>query len=76
MTTIAAYFDGKSVQTLEEAPMKRNQRLLITVLDEFLDNGAGVKSLRGGLSRYANAELRSQESSAWASAVEEKHAVR
>lgn len=76
MTTIAAYFDGNSVQTLEKAPMKRNQRLLITVLDEFLDSGAGIKSLRGGLSKYANAELRSQESAAWASAAEEKHAIR
>ena len=76
MTTIAAYFDGNAVQTLEDAPMKRNQRLLITVLDEFLDNSVGVKSLRGGLSKYANAELRSQESAAWASAAEEKHAVR
>ena len=76
MTTIAAYFDGNSVQTLEDAPLKRNQRLLINVLDEFLDTNAGVKALRGGLSKYANPELRSQESSAWASAVEEKHAVR
>ena len=54
--------------------LKRNQRLLITVLDEFIDTG--VKALRGGLSKYANPELRSQESSAWASAVEEKFAKR
>jgi hypothetical protein len=56
--------------------LKRNQRLLITVLDEFIDTGAGVKALRGCLSKYANPELRSQESSAWASAVEEKFAKR
>lgn len=54
-------------------PLKRNQRLLITVLDEFFDTEAGVKALRGGLSKYANPELRLQERSAWASAVEKKH---
>ncbi|WP_176221694.1 hypothetical protein [Fibrobacter sp. UWB13] len=48
--------------------MKRNQR--------FLDTEASIKALRGGLSKYANPELRSQESSAWASAVEEKFAKR
>ncbi len=48
-------------------PLKRNQR--------FLDTDADVKALRGVLSKYANPELRSQESSAWASAVEEKHAI-
>lgn len=73
MTTIAAYFDGRSVQILENVPLKRNQRLLITVLDEFFDTEAGVKALRGGLSKYANPELRLQERSAWASAVEKKH---
>ncbi|SMG09192.1 hypothetical protein SAMN05720489_0208 [Fibrobacter sp. UWB13] len=49
-------------------PLKRNQR--------FLDTEASIKALRGGLSKYANPELRSQESSAWASAVEEKFAKR
>lgn len=49
-------------------PLKRNQR--------FLDTEAGVKALRGCLSKYANPELRLQKSSAWASAVEEKFAKR
>jgi hypothetical protein len=46
-------------------PLKRNQR--------FLDTEASIKALRGCLSKYANPELRLQESSAWASAVEEKY---
>lgn len=41
---------------------------------EFLDINAGVKALRGVLSKCANPELHSQESSAWASAVDEKYA--
>ena len=49
------------MQILENVPLKRNQRLLITVLDEFFDTEAGVKALRGCLSKYANPELRLQE---------------
>lgn len=36
--TIEAYFDGKNFVPLEPASLKPNQKVAITVLDEFLTN--------------------------------------
>lgn len=34
MKTISAYFDGNAVKTVDEYKFQKNQRLLITVLDD------------------------------------------
>ena len=35
MKNIPAYFDGNTVRTVEDYPFQKNQRLVITVLDDF-----------------------------------------
>ena len=37
MEALQAYFDGNAVKTLGDVKLKKNQKLIITVLDE--DNG-------------------------------------
>ena len=37
MLSIPAYYDGKYIQPLEPIAAQPNQRLIITVMDEFLD---------------------------------------
>ena len=76
MTTISAYFDGTTVRTLEPTSLKKNQRLVITVLDEFISDEAKVKTLRGCLSKYANKDLQPLEKNAWADSVKEKYGTR
>lgn len=34
MKSIPAYFDGNTVKTLDDYPFEKNQRLIITVLDD------------------------------------------
>ncbi|MBD5137448.1 MAG: hypothetical protein HDT39_16125 [Lachnospiraceae bacterium] len=49
------YYDGIAVQTLEKIQAKKNQKLIITILDKFIDELPEVKihSARGSLSKYA-----------------------
>ena len=37
MLALQAYYDGNAVQTLEKINAKKNQKLIIIVLDEFMD---------------------------------------
>ena len=37
MLALQGYYDGTMVQTLEKINAKKNQKLIITVLDEFMD---------------------------------------
>ena len=55
--------------------MQKNQKVIITILDEFIEEVPAVKkgSARGSLSEYANPELLKEESSAWEKAVFEKY---
>ena len=77
MISIPAYFDGNTVRPIGEYTFEKNQKLLITVLDENKDiRESGIKALRGCLSQYANPDLISKEKDAWALAMEEKHGIR
>jgi hypothetical protein len=75
MQAYQGYFDGESFKPLEHIPAKPNQRVIITVMDEYVepDREARVKSMRGALSHYANPALIPLEKSAWESAAVEKH---
>lgn len=76
MQVLKGYFDGKVVQTLENLKLKKNQKLIITVLDEFLEEVPKVdvkKSARGILKNYANKDLIKEEKKAWEKAVIEKY---
>lgn len=66
MLALQGYYDGSSVKTLEKINAKKNQKVIITVLDEFIDeiprnNG---DSARGSLSKYANVDLWEEENGA------------
>lgn len=37
MLALQGYYDGTMVRTLEKINAKKNQKLIITVLDEFMD---------------------------------------
>ena len=36
MLALEGYYDGKTIQPLEKINAKKNQRLIITVLDDFI----------------------------------------
>lgn len=76
MLALQGYYDGKNIQPLEKINAKKNQRLIITVLDDFISETAKTgksKKVRGSLSEYANPDLREQEKTAWEKAVVEKY---
>ena len=37
MIAVQAYYDGNSIKPLEEITFKQNQRIILTVMDEFVD---------------------------------------
>lgn len=76
MLALEGYFDGESVQTLGKMQAQKNQKLIITILDEFVEEFPEKKSARtarGMLAEYADSKLREQEKSAWEKAVVEKY---
>lgn len=66
MLALQGYYDGSSVKTLEKINAKKNQKVIITVLDEFIDEIArnNEGSARGSLSKYANVDLWEEENGA------------
>lgn len=76
MLALQGYYDGKTIQPLEEMKARKNQKLIITVLDEFIQEAPAEEHLqtaRGSLAKYANLDLLEQEQSAWEKAVVEKY---
>ena len=37
MVSLNGYYDGNTVQTLEKIQAKKNQKVIITILDEFIE---------------------------------------
>lgn len=75
MLAIPGYFDGTAIRPLEKMTAKPNQRVIITVLDEFVEPETATEreSLRGILSSLADPSLRAQEDGAWERMAVEKH---
>lgn len=76
MLALQGYYDGQRIQVLETIQARKNQKVIITVLDEFVEETPNKKghSARGLLSEYANPKLWEEEKTAWEKAVEEKYA--
>ena len=76
MLALQGYYDGQKIQPLETIQAKKNQKVIITILDEFVEETPNKKekSARGLLSEYANPKLWEEEKTAWEKAVTEKHA--
>ncbi len=75
MYSIPGYYDGVNVRPLAQVPAKPNQRVIITVTDDFVQPETAVqaKGMRGALAQYANPALREKEEGAWEHAAVEKH---
>ena len=75
MQEIIGYFDGHSIRTSEKIRAGRNQKVRITILDEYMDEPAAVRQpgCRGILSAYADPARQEQESAAWEAAAVEKN---
>ncbi|MBO4299064.1 MAG: hypothetical protein J5602_11625 [Clostridia bacterium] len=75
MLAIQGYYDGVTIRPLEKIVAKPNQRVIITVIDEFVDPEtiARKKSVRGILAQYADPALAEKEKGAWERAAVEKH---
>lgn len=75
MFALRGYYDGTVVQPLEQMSAKKNQKVIITILDEFLDETPkrSITSARGSLAKYSNTALWEQEEKAWEEAVGEKY---
>lgn len=76
MFALQGYYDGNAVQTMEKIRAQKNQKLIITILDEFIEEipvQREKKSARGLLEKYANPAMRDQEETAWEKAIVEKY---
>ena len=65
MVSLNGYYDGNTVQTLEKIHAKKNQKVIITILDEFIEESSSkirtTESARGSLAKYANPKLWDKE---------------
>lgn len=75
MMAVQGYYDGVAVRPLEKIDAKPNQRVIITVMDEFVEPVVQEKKkgMRGFLAEYANSELAMKEKGAWQQAVVDKY---
>lgn len=76
MLAFQGYYNGQQIQTLETIQAKKNQKVIITVLDEFAEEVPAKKEhlARGLLSEYADTVLWEKEKTAWEKAVAGKYA--
>lgn len=67
MLAVQGYFDGVTIKPLEKVIAKPNQRVIITVMDEFVEPPKSVykSGVRGIISEYANQALVEKEKGAW-----------
>lgn len=75
MLAVKGYYDGTSIQLLEEAHAQKNQKVIVTLLDEYVEKKSPIikKSVFGILAEYAKPTLIDQEKDAWKKTILEKH---
>ena len=75
MLAVYGYYDGSAIRLLEQMPAKPNQRVIVTLMDEFVEpeQSAEKKSIRGALASYADPALAEKEQGAWERAMVEKY---
>lgn len=75
MLAVQGYFDGAAIKPLEKIVAKPNQRVIITIMDEFVEPKETIRKtgIRGILAQYADPTLAETEKGAWERAVAEKH---
>ena len=75
MLAVQGYYDGTAIRPLEKITARPNQRVIITIMDEFVDpvRAEPGKGMRGALAQYADPARREQEKGAWERAAGEKY---
>ncbi len=75
MLSVQGYYDGVAIRPLETIDVKPNQKVIITVVDEFIEPAKPVPSeqVRGILAGYANHVVVEKEEGAWERAVAENY---
>lgn len=75
MLAVQGYYDGTAIRPLESMNVKPNQKVIITIMDEFVEPVETVskKGIRGILTEYADPVLAEQEKGAWKRAAVEKY---
>ena len=76
MQAVQGYYDGAAFKPLEKIDAKPNQRVIITIMDDFVEPARKLrrKGMRGILSEFADPSLAEKEKDAWESAAVKKHA--
>jgi len=78
MLNANGYFDGNTIRTFDSVNAKKNQKVIITFLDEFIDEPRPQKkTARGILNEFARTDIpniEKHEKDAWREAAEKKHA--
>ena len=66
MLAVQGYYDGAMIKPLEKIAAKPNQRVIITIMDEFVEPVKTLrkKGMRGALARYASPSLAEKEKGA------------
>ena len=66
MLAVNGYFDGVAIKPLEKIIAKPNQKVIITIIDDFIEHEEikPQKGLRGILAKYADKELAKKEKDA------------
>lgn len=77
MLAIQGYYDGAVFKPLEKITAKPNQRVIITIMDEFVEpvDAANQKGMRGALAQYADPKLMENEEDAWKRAAVDSRAA-
>ena len=75
MLAVQGYYDGMTIKPFEPITAKPNQRVIITIMDEFVEpvKTGAKKGMRGILSQHADPTLAEKEKGAWERAVVEKY---
>ena len=65
MLAVQGYYDGVTIKPLEDIVAKPNQRIIITIMDEFVEPAETPhkKGMRDVLSQYADPSWRIKDSS-------------
>lgn len=75
MVAVQGYYDGIAIRPIEKFDAKRNQRVIITIMDDYIESDTREENtgIRGILSQHANTSLIEKEKGAWERAMVEKH---
>lgn len=72
MISVNGYFDGSIIRTLEKLNARKNQRIIITLLDEDIKTDLETnRSAAGSLAKYANPNLIPLEDGVWERTVKD-----